>query len=260
MLLLHGLVGRGATWAGCWPWLARWGRVLTWDAPGHRGADVADPGPWTTERFVDELAADLRAAGVGPAVVVGHSMGGLHAWCLAARHPDLVRALVVEDMAPDFRGRTAGDWAALLAAWPVPFADDAAVRGFFGDVAGEYFLAALDHRPGGRVPHGRPADWVATAEHWGTRAHWDEWDAVAVPALLVEAGAGVTPPGQVAEMARRAGCAHVVAEHAGHLVHDEDPAFFRGAVEAFLAGLDGPAAGPSDQRGPSGQPPSPARQ
>ena len=29
--------------------------------------------------------------------LVGHSMGGLHAWCFAAAHPDRVRGLVVED-------------------------------------------------------------------------------------------------------------------------------------------------------------------
>ena len=241
VLLLHGLMGRGDTWSRCWPWLSRWGRVLTWDAPAHRGAADPGRGPWTTERFVDELAAELRASGAGRCVVVGHSMGGLHGWCLAARHPDLVEALVVEDMAPDFRGRTAADWAAVMAAWPVPFPDEAALRDYFGDVAGEYFSAALDRSAEGIVAHGRLADWVAIAEHWGTRAHWDEWSRVRVPALLIEAGTSITPAGQLAEMARRAGCTHVVAHGAGHLVHDEAPWFYRGAVEAFLAGLPSPA-------------------
>lgn len=239
MLLLHGLMGRGATWSRCTPWLARHGTVLTWDAPGHRGAGVADPGPWTTERFVDELAAELRAAQLGPAVVVGHSMGGLHGWCLAARHPELVRALVVEDMAPDFRGRTADGWLALLAAWPVPFRDAAAVRAYFGDVAGRYFLDALDPTPDGLVRHGRLDDWLATAGHWGSRSHWPEWDAVAVPSLLLEAEHSITPAGQVREMAARATTAtrHVVVPGTGHLLHDEAPERYRAEVEGFLAGL-----------------------
>lgn len=239
MLLLHGLMGRGATWRRCWPWLAAHGTVLTWDAPGHRGADVPDDGPWTTERFVDDLAGELRTAALGPAVVLGHSMGGLHAWCLAARHPDLVRAVVVEDMAPDFRGRTADGWLALLQAWPLPFPDATAVRAFFGDVAGRYFLDALDPTPDGLVRHGRLEHWQATAEHWGTRSHWAEWAAAAVPSLLLEAEQSITPPGQMSAMATRAAgpCRHVVVPGTGHLVHDEAPARYRAEVEAFLAGL-----------------------
>ena len=45
----------------------------------------------------------------------------LHSWCLAAERPDLVSALVVEDMAPDFRGRTTGPWEPWLHALPVEF-------------------------------------------------------------------------------------------------------------------------------------------
>ena len=91
-----------------------WGRVdvykrqvYTYDALWHRGREVDDPHPISTERFVADLADAVAALGT-PARLVGHSMGALHSWCLAAERPDLVSALVVEDMAPDFRGRTTG--------------------------------------------------------------------------------------------------------------------------------------------------------
>jgi len=38
-----------------------------------------------------------RSYGVHPDAVIGHSMGGLHSWCLAAVRPDLVSGIVVED-------------------------------------------------------------------------------------------------------------------------------------------------------------------
>lgn len=45
-----------------------------------------------------DAAAVLEYVGLGPAVVVGHSLGGVDAYRLAARRPDLVRAVAVEDI------------------------------------------------------------------------------------------------------------------------------------------------------------------
>lgn len=118
MVLVHGLMGRGSTWARQLPWLTLLGAVYTYDAPWHRGRDVADPHPISTERFVADLGDAVSALGA-PTRMVGHSMGALHSWCLAAERPELVSALVVEDMAPDFRGRTTGPWEPWLRALPV---------------------------------------------------------------------------------------------------------------------------------------------
>lgn len=49
--------------------------------------------------------------------MIGHSMGALHSWCLAAQRYELV-AVVVEDMAADFVGRTVGAWEPWLHALP----------------------------------------------------------------------------------------------------------------------------------------------
>src|ERR1700750_2261185 len=121
MVLAHGLMGRGSTWSRQLPWLTRLGAVYTYDAPWHRGRYVTDAHVISTERFVADLADALEPFGA-PVSLIGHSMGGLHAWCLAAERPDLVSAIVVEDMAPDFRGRTTGAWEPWLHALPVEFA------------------------------------------------------------------------------------------------------------------------------------------
>lgn len=56
-----------------------------------------------------------------------------------------------------------------------------------------------------------------------------------MPALLIEAGNSVTPPGQMAEMARtRRQTTYVQVPGAGHLVHDDAPGKYRDAVETFL--------------------------
>ena len=62
IVLLHGLMGRGRTWRRQVPWLRRYGRVFTFDAAFHTGADAAsmsDPAEISTERFVADLAEIL---------------------------------------------------------------------------------------------------------------------------------------------------------------------------------------------------------
>lgn len=238
IVLVHGLMGRGSTWSRQLPWLTSLGSVYTHDAPWHRGRDVADAAPVATERFVAELAAGVERLG-SPAVLVGHSMGGLHSWCLAAARPDLVSGLVVEDMAPDFVGRTTGPWEPWLHALPAEFPTAEAVLAEFGPVAGRYFLEAFDRTPTGWRLHGRPAVWIAIAAEWGTRDFWRQWRSVRAPALLIEAGDSVAPPGQMLRMRDLAGgrARYVRIEGAGHLVHDDAPDRYREVVEEFIASL-----------------------
>ncbi|MDD4868657.1 MAG: alpha/beta hydrolase, partial [Mycobacterium sp.] len=167
---------------------------------------------------------------------VGHSMGALHSWCLAAERPDLVTALVLEDMAPDFRGRTTGPWERWLHALPVEFGSAGQVLAEFGPVAGRYFLDAFDRTATGWRLHGHAARWIEIAAEWGTRDYWAQWTAVRAPALLLEAGNSVTPPGQMRAMAQTGRApTYLRVEHAGHLIHDEAPQAYRRAVESFLA-------------------------
>lgn len=235
IVLVHGLMGRGTTWSRQLPWLTGLGEVYTYDAPWHRGRDVEDPHPVSTERFVDDLADAVAALG-RPATLVGHSMGGLHSWCLAAARPDLVTALVVEDMAPDFRGRTTGPWEPWLHALPAEFGSEQQVLDEFGPVAGRYFVEAFDRTDTGWRLHGRPERWIEIAAQWGERDYWQQWQEVRAPTLLVEAGNSVTPSGQMNRMRTTgAQATYLQVPGAGHLVHDDAPREYRDAVEPFLA-------------------------
>lgn len=237
LVLVHGLMGRGSTWSRQWPWLSHHGAMYTYDAPWHRGRDVADPYPVSTERFVDDLGEAVAALGT-PVRLIGHSMGALHSWCLAAQRPELVSALVVEDMAPDFRGRTTGPWEPWLLSLPVEFADAQAISDIFGDVAGRYFLEAFDRTSTGWRLHGHVERWVEIAAEWGRRDYWEQWAGVQAPVLLIEAGDSVAPPGQMRRMHQTGHRAEYrLIPQAGHLVHDDAPQDYRGAVEDFLSAL-----------------------
>ncbi|MEN3222038.1 alpha/beta hydrolase [Mycobacterium vulneris] len=237
IVLVHGLMGRGSTWSRQLPWLTGLGEVYTYDAPWHRGRDVVDPYPISTERFVADLGDAV--AGLGrPAILVGHSMGALHSWCLAAARPELARAVVVEDMAPDFRGRTTGPWEPWVHALPVEFGSAQEVYDEFGPVAGRYFLEAFDRTATGWRLHGYPQWWLDIAAQWGTRDYWQQWRDVRVPTLLIEAGNSVAPPGQMREMAEIGkDTRYLHVPGAGHLIHDDAPEVYREAVTGFLSAL-----------------------
>jgi pimeloyl-ACP methyl ester carboxylesterase len=236
ILLMHGLMGRATTWWSHAQWLVGHGRVLGHDARGHGRSEAR--GPWTTERMVADAACVL--ADVGPAVVIGHSMGALHALVLAARHPGLVRAVVAEDIAVDFRGRSADDARAWFGALPRTYESLAHVRQVFGHPRpefGEYMAECAAERAGGYELLAATEHTTEIAAEWARLDHWDVLPLVACPALLIEAQESVAPPGHMAEMAARMPDArHVVLPGTGHLAHDADPSGYRANVKTFLSG------------------------
>ncbi|MHA6623583.1 alpha/beta fold hydrolase [Pseudonocardia sp. DLS-67] len=232
ILLLHGLMGRASTWWAPAGWLADHGRVVGVDARGHGRSGAR--GPWTTERMAADVVDVL--ARLGPAVVVGHSMGGLHGLLAAALRPELVRALVVEDMGVDFRGRSAADARAWFGALPQPFGSLAAVRRAFGHPRpefGEYMTECVEERSDGYHLLARVEHTTVIAAEWAERDHWRAVASVRCPALLVEAEESAAPAGQMALMAARMPTAtHVRVPGTGHLVHAGPE--FRPLVESFL--------------------------
>ncbi|MTD57930.1 alpha/beta fold hydrolase [Amycolatopsis pithecellobii] len=234
IVLLHGLMGRARTWWPAAQWLTRYGRVVGLDARGHGRAPKT--GPWTTEQFVEDVAAVLRTFDE-PAVLIGHSMGGLHAWATAATYPGMVRAVVVEEMAPDQRGRTVDDWRAYLDSWPVPFQSLAHVREFFGST-GNYYTECVEERADGYHLIAELDTMYEIAAEWGRRDYWSFVAGVKCPLLAIEAQHTAMPPGQLAELAARVPDGrHLVVEGAGHFVHGDAPDEYRGAVEAFLSAV-----------------------
>ncbi|MGU3435878.1 alpha/beta fold hydrolase [Actinomycetes bacterium M1A6_2h] len=93
IVLLHGLGGSPAVWDRVLPLLP--GPTL---APAVTGSD-------SIEQDALDVARSLRAAGQGPATIVGHSRGGLVATSLAEQFPSLVRRLVLVSTPPTTASR-----------------------------------------------------------------------------------------------------------------------------------------------------------
>ncbi|CAL9663992.1 3-oxoadipate enol-lactonase 2 [Streptomyces sp. enrichment culture] len=137
LVLLHGGFLDHRMWDDQVPALAERHRVIAPDARGHgRSANATEP-----FRHTDDLAALLRRLDIGPAVLVGVSMGGSIAVDTALEHPELVSAVVVSGAGtsePNFTDpwtvRTWTTWQTAMAAGDV----DAAVEAFMLFAAGPH--------------------------------------------------------------------------------------------------------------------------
>jgi pimeloyl-ACP methyl ester carboxylesterase len=69
-----------------------------YDARGHGYSDKPD-GPYDLATHVADLVGLIRALGLEKPVLMGHSMGGGTVALAAATHPDLARAVILEDPA-----------------------------------------------------------------------------------------------------------------------------------------------------------------
>src|SRR5882757_1141266 len=172
ILLLPGLMGRATTWWRPARWLTAYGRVVGLDARAHGRNPHRKR--CDTEQFAQDAADRIQELG-------------------------LVSGIVVEDMAPDQRGRTADVWRPYFESWPV-FRSLAHVREFFG-AAGDYFVECVEERAEGYHLIGDLDELVDIAQEWGERDYWDLVARVRCPTLVIEAGDSPMPPGQQAELA-----------------------------------------------------------
>ena len=98
ILILHGLFGSGRNWHTIAKTLSLQRSVYCLDLPNH-GAS-----PWRETMTYTEMALDvldlIAVLDLGAPTLIGHSMGGKVAMTLALTRPELVKSLIVVDIAP----------------------------------------------------------------------------------------------------------------------------------------------------------------
>jgi 3-oxoadipate enol-lactonase len=97
IVLVHGLGSQSDDWLVTARRLALHYRVVLVDLPGHGESDM--PEPFSLARATASLDRALADIPGGPAILVGHSLGGLIAAAEAIDHPERVRGLVLIETA-----------------------------------------------------------------------------------------------------------------------------------------------------------------
>ena len=105
LLLIHGLGSSSRDWEKQVPVFAKKYQVITLDLRGHGQTDKPS-GPYSIGMFADDTVALIRELDIAPPHLVGISMGGMVAFDLAVRFPELLRSLTIVNSYPEMRVET----------------------------------------------------------------------------------------------------------------------------------------------------------
>jgi len=196
------------------PDIAKVATVIMYDRAGYGGSAAASS-PRDAEAVDRELSGLLAQIGVrGPYVLLGHSVGGLYAEYIAAKHGDQVTGLILEESRPaDFTRRceaAQAGWCTppTLLTWLMP----RGAQDEFGALAATI----------GQVESARSASGQRVMILSRSVAE----EPTAIDALWAQA--------QTDLAARYAGARHLTAAHAGHYIHDDERAWFVASIAQFL--------------------------
>ena len=257
VLLVHGLRSYARTWEPVADALSGTHRMIAPDLRG-RGESSWDPeGDYYTNAYVSDLEELVSLLGLTRFAFVGHSLGGAVGYTYAARHPEQVTALVIEDIGPGSSASTAGAERIMAEMRETPAGFDSldAVRAYWRRIRPDISEAALTSRIENTVKRdgrGRFA-WsldmagICAARLSGDPAGpidlWASVDALRCPTLVIRgAGSDFLPRETCERMAQRQPLlSWAQVPNAGHYVHDDNPADFVRLVTRFLAttALDG---------------------
>jgi len=97
VVFVHGSLSDGGYWAEQIPRFAKHYRAIAYSRRyNYPNENPSQPG-YSAVTDAEDLAAFIRALHLGKVVVIGHSYGALTALFLAARHEEMVRALVLAE-------------------------------------------------------------------------------------------------------------------------------------------------------------------
>lgn len=201
-VLLHAPGEDAAQWESLALELVPSWRVHAPDLRGHGDSEQA--GPYTVDQLTDDLEAFLDALGLHRVLLVGHSAGAVPAYRFAARCPDRVIRLILEEPVPPFPRKPVE---------PSQLADEH-TAGFSCD----------------------PDVGALSAEFTDPPAAWrDALGDIKAPTLLIAGGpASHIDQERLTEMAGLIDDCELVTIPVGHWVHAEAPEEFTAAVTAFL--------------------------
>jgi pimeloyl-ACP methyl ester carboxylesterase len=248
IVLIHGGAQNAHTWDTVALALGR--PLVAVDLPGHGHSDWREDHRYSPRSNADDVAVVVEQLAPSARLVVGMSLGGMTAICLAARHPKLVRRLVVVDVTPGTDHAKAEPIIAFIDGperfesfdeildRTVQFNPTRSVsslrRGVLHNAAeqpdGSWSWRYDRFRPESMNDDGeaRPVDFANM---------WDDVSAITAPILLVRGAlSGVVGDEDVAELQRRQPSAEVVVvEGAGHSIQGDKPLELARLLENFLS-------------------------
>ena len=245
LVLVHGGAQNAHTWDTVALALDR--PLVAVDLPGHGRSDHRPAHNYGPASMADDVAVAVGALAPEAAAVVGMSLGGLTAMCLAADHPHVVRRLGIVDVTPGTDHSKAEPIIAFVDG-PEHFDSFEAI-----------LARTIEHNPtrsesslrrgvlhnahetgDGRWTwnYDRTRDWkTGDGAEPGFENLWEKVSRIEAPTALWQGGAwSVVDDADVAEWMRRLpGSVHIVVEGAGHSIQGDRPLELVALIEDLLA-------------------------
>ncbi len=248
ILCLHGKWGRGETWSDL---MFRYKDRYRIIAPDQRGHGLSDKpvARYAAEDFAEDTYQLIGKLGCGPAIVVGHSLGGRNVAYLAALHPEVVRALAILDQQAedsetlsDLPPEKVSPVDKLTDEWPTPYPTyEEALRdlrkrfGFESNV--RYFLESLvETAEGYDFLFSRYA--MAAIDEY--RQKWYHiLPQIQCPVLFVRASDSWCLSREEAEKMRKLikNCTYFEVSNSDHMVYADNPDEFYPRFDQFLKAI-----------------------
>ena len=249
-VLLHGFGASTFSWQPVAASLSKRMPVVAFDRPAfgltERPLAWAGANPYSPETQADMTVELMDQLGIRRAVLVGHSAGGTVAALIAARHPDRVAAVILEDPAIFAGGPP--DFLTPLFRTPQFRRLGPLFARSLGGQAGTDFLRSTWHDPS-RITS-------ATFEDYQAPLRVADWDTalwlltiaprpadvpgivrtISTPTLFITGDDDrIVPPADTQRAAALVqGAKLVTIPQSGHISHEEQPAAFLDAVGTFL--------------------------
>jgi pimeloyl-ACP methyl ester carboxylesterase len=242
LILLHGIGRMAHSFDHIAPHFCDRYRVMAMDLRGHGDSGWHPQAAYLVEDYVEDLIGMVRQLGLRNVTLWGASTGGRVAQVFAGMHPELTRAVVVEDVGPErpkeISNRRSGRMAIEQQGWASvdelvqqlktssPRTAESLLR--------HYAIHNTRTRDDGRIIYKRDPD---IEKGFIPTEIWRFVKAIRSPIIYILGGASTIVPAETQAELRRV-LPQVQIETMpglGHYPSDEDPAGYAAVVDRFLA-------------------------
>jgi pimeloyl-ACP methyl ester carboxylesterase len=252
VVLIVGLGGNHLFWAPLIPIWAAKHQLLIFDWRGMGDSDDGPEAEYSTQLLAADVAELMKQVGIGPAHVLGRSMGGCIAQYLAINHPEQVRSLVLASTfgRPDgFLVQLLDSWTRMVDSGGDPILIDQATfwglpRHTFEPEFAEVSNAVLDVAHAGIKLSNRPAEFRKLSKAAQAHNALSDLHRISAPSMVMVGRDDIlTPPSLAAELYDLIpGAELMFFERAGHAFYEQLPEKFASAALRFWATAKAEAA------------------
>ena len=242
LLLLHGIARCAHAFDHLAPHFAKRYRVLSIDLRGHGDSGWDAGGNYLVEDYVHDVEGLIDRLGLKDMVLWGNSTGGRAAQMIAGRRPELVKAVIVEDVGPERPKEISNRRANRMSGEEIGWASHdellAKVRTdnprWLEPVARNLVEHAARQRDDGRVVWKRDP---AILKGFVPTELWHTVKKIRAPIVYILGGVSTIVPSHTQDEIKAAlpQAEIVTMPGLGHYPSDEDPEGFLKIVDGFLA-------------------------